>query len=218
MGQARTQPDAEDTKTFVFCPLWPQIQSNFALEMEGNGHGPDKTWVCSRALGRWFYPFGPKRTDPDDLGWCVGVGLSALPNQSNQILAFHPREGMGVERRDHGSACREERRHLTASPPLGQATRPRVSPGPDLHHHPPDRTRSDGLVGTSGRGPNLAMGKDDVASLTKTAALGSGVLRGSRSDERLDATITSTLLGRRRGERRGAARVAPVDDAGPFLV
>ena len=33
MGSRRTQANNEDAKASAFCPLWPQTESNFGLEM-----------------------------------------------------------------------------------------------------------------------------------------------------------------------------------------
>ena len=46
----------------------PKPRATLVWKWGKSGHGPDKTSVCSHALGRLICPFYPKRTQTDDLG------------------------------------------------------------------------------------------------------------------------------------------------------
>ena len=73
-GRLPRGPGADERRVRSLS-VWTQTGRMFALEMDRAGHKTDKMGSGSRALGHGVCPFCPKRTWPDGMGSCVGVGL-----------------------------------------------------------------------------------------------------------------------------------------------
>ena len=74
-------PEADEARVRLVSAV-TQTRRKFALEMGRPGYKMDKMGPGPRALDRLLYPFCPKRTGPDRMGWRGGVGLRGQQSSS----------------------------------------------------------------------------------------------------------------------------------------
>ena len=76
-GRLSRGPDADEARVRLVSAA-TQNRHKFALKMGRPGHKTDQMGLGRRTLGRLVFSFCPKRTRPERMGSCDGVGLIAV--------------------------------------------------------------------------------------------------------------------------------------------